>query len=53
MSNLHFPIRPSIEDMFRDLAVEKMDVVIYNWVLGIEKLTYFWNIKKNRTCRTW
>lgn len=32
--------------MFRDLAVEKMEVVTYSWVLGIEKVTYLWNIKK-------
>lgn len=37
--------------MFRDLAVEKMDAVIYSLVLGIEKVTYLWNIKKNRTSR--
>lgn len=37
MSNLHFLIRPSFEDMFRDLAVEKMDVVIITGCWGLRK----------------
>lgn len=44
MSNFHFSTRLRVKDMFKDLEVIQAVVVIYNWVVEIEKVMYPSNI---------